>query len=92
MDEQTRQDALDAAAASLTGGILTAGDTIGITIDDAHIVEQGHYCPNPVPCIGRTAVLIAVPVRLQRTREPVGELKAHYCSPCRTMAVLKERE
>jgi hypothetical protein len=84
LTDDDRAEAIDLAAAG-----VVAGDVVKTAIAEAHIVAQHLYCPNPVPCIGRTGVLVAIPVYLERTREQVGEVKAEYCPQCGARKAVK---
>ena len=75
--------------------IRIAADAEGTRVLD----EPATYCPGRLPCLGRTGVRIAVPVRVidagnstERTvGEQVGELTATYCQRCKAMKA-DERE
>lgn len=82
--EQRRQEAI--AAASIPLDSRTRAVDIETVPGEAHITDKDRWCPNPVPCIGRPAVGIAVPVRLTSTRETVGEVTGVYCPSCRSMS------
>jgi hypothetical protein len=60
--------------------------TVGIRVDEAHMTDQGRYCPARLPCLGRTGVGVAIPVRRLDTGEQVNEVHGTYCPNCRTMA------
>lgn len=93
MDRTRAAAAVDEAAAMINtpGGGLQVH--IAADADAAEVIESGRYCPAPVPCLGRPAVTVAVPVRVvaadtqatQRVGERVGDVTAVYCPLCRTM-------
>lgn len=84
LTDEDRAEALDLAAAG-----VQAGDIVRTAIAEAHVVEEKLWCPNPVPCIGRTGVLVAIPVYLERTGAMIGEVKAEYCPQCGARKALK---
>lgn len=59
---------------------------VNVDADGAHITDHGRYCPAGLPCLGRPAVGIAVPVRSAATGEQLAEVHGVYCPRCRTMA------
>lgn len=50
--------------------------------DNARVVDQGRYCPGALPCLGRPAVGIVVPIR-QNGGAVVDEVPATYCPLCK---------
>jgi hypothetical protein len=85
----------------MTGDARMPGATlieIGIRVEEAEVVERDHYCPADVPCIGRTGLRIAVPVRVVKSDDPahpvgkvVSEARAIYCPGCRTIVTEQTR-
>lgn len=60
--------------------------SIGIDMAGVHATDERNlYCPAAVPCIGRPAVGVAIPVRDNGTGKQVVEVRGTYCPRCRTM-------
>lgn len=60
--------------------------SIGIDMAGVHVTDERNlYCPAAVPCIGRPAVGVAIPIRDQNSGKQVVEVHGTYCPRCRTM-------
>jgi hypothetical protein len=69
------------------------GEQIAADPDGSRIVGTGRYCPGTLPCPGRPANTIAVPVRRVSDRDTlgdiVGEIQVVLCPICQRHAVDK---
>lgn len=86
--QQRAIEAVTTAAEALTGDVEVR---VRADPDQAHIVEHGRHCPNRLPCFGRPAVGIAVPVVDVKTGKKYGEVNGVYCPLCRAMTADQPR-
>jgi hypothetical protein len=84
----SRDQRAAAAVATAAAAVDTRTTEVRIAVDPdgAHVTGKGRYCPARLPCLGRPAVSIAVPVVNTRTRERMGEVTGVYCPNCRSMS------
>lgn len=98
MDRARAGEAVDEGRRAINEAGISGDQEVTIRIaadaDGSRLLDEPNtYCPGRLPCLGRTGVRIAVPVRVvsspdnavQRPGEQVGEITATYCPECKAM-------